>query len=60
MGRPLGDCRLRIRGADGGLLSAGHVGAVEVAGASVMAGYLGGRPRAPGDWLATGDLGLLD
>ncbi len=29
--------------------------AVKVAGASMMAGYLGQQPSTPDDWFATGD-----
>lgn len=54
LGEPIPGIELRIAA------PAGHdVGAVEIRGASLMSGYLGDPPAAPGDWFATGDLGYL-
>ncbi|MBI2897871.1 MAG: AMP-binding protein [Deltaproteobacteria bacterium] len=48
-GRPLGGVEVRI-----------VEGRVEIRGPTVMAGYLGQPPLAPGDWLDTGDTGSID
>lgn len=63
LGEPIPGIELRIAA------PAGHdvardfpgrdVGAIEIRGASLMSGYLGDPPAAPGDWFATGDLGYL-
>jgi O-succinylbenzoic acid--CoA ligase len=38
----------------------GTAGRVQIRGAAVSPGYLHDRPRAPGTWFTTGDLGRLD
>ena len=63
VGRPVPGTEIRIVDEDGGEVTAGQVGRVEVRGPSVMDGYLG-RPdltaKALRDgWLDTGDLGFL-
>ncbi|MEZ0341212.1 long-chain-fatty acid--ACP ligase MbtM [Mycobacterium sp. pV006] len=35
------------------------IGEIEIRGTSMMSGYLGQAPLAPGDWFRTGDLGYL-
>jgi long-chain acyl-CoA synthetase len=56
--------RVRVVGADDGVLSAGETGEVAVAGPTVMAGYLDQPDQTAetlrGGWLHTGDLGRID
>jgi fatty-acyl-CoA synthase len=58
-GRPLPELEVEVRGPDGRPVPPGRTGAVWVRGASVVRGYHGAPPRAPGEWLETGDLGAL-
>lgn len=64
-GMPLPLTEVAIWGDDGRELGVGLVGEVVVRGPQVMAGYWQ-RPRdtesalAPGNWLRTGDMGLMD
>jgi long-chain acyl-CoA synthetase len=51
VGRPIEGMEIRI---DGGR------GEVEVRGRSLMRGYRGEEPLAPGDWFRSGDIGYLD
>ncbi|OAN40692.1 long-chain-fatty acid--ACP ligase MbtM [Mycolicibacterium iranicum] len=37
----------------------GEIGEIEIRGTSMMTGYLGQEPLAPGEWFRTGDLGYL-
>jgi acyl-CoA synthetase (AMP-forming)/AMP-acid ligase II len=57
-GRPLNGAQIRVVGAEGAELPDGHVGEIEVSGASLMNGYLGGASPVDG-WIQTGDLGFL-
>lgn len=52
---------LRVTKPDGSPVGEGEVGALEVSGSSVMAGYLtpDGLDAPPGGWHDTGDLGLV-
>ena len=50
VGRPLDGFEVRISGE----------GRIEVRGAAVSSGYLGEKPREPGSWFTTGDLGEID
>ena len=45
---------------NGGEVAAGTAGGVQIRGAAVSPGYLHDRPRSPGTWFTTGDLGRLD
>jgi long-chain acyl-CoA synthetase len=60
---PGGESRIRDL-ATGALLAPGHVGAIEVRGPQLMAGYADAPPGTtspdPAGWLATGDAGRLD
>ena len=63
-GTPLPDHHLRIVGDDGRVLPERHVGEIQLAGPSVMAGYHN-EPALTAEtirdgWLRTGDLGYLD
>jgi acyl-CoA synthetase (AMP-forming)/AMP-acid ligase II len=41
-------------------VATGTTGRVQIRGAAVSPGYIHDRPRSPGSWFATGDLGRLD
>lgn len=59
-GRPLDGVEVRTVGDDGSPRPAGVEGRIEVRGPIVTPGYLGGPERAPGEWLRTGDMGVVD
>lgn len=63
VGKPVLDTRVRVVARDGSALPEGRVGEIQIAGPSVMSGYLHRDPREAVDaagWLATGDLGFVD
>lgn len=57
---PVPGMELRIVDVNGGEVAAGTAGGVQIRGAAVSPGYLHDRPRSPGTWFTTGDLGRLD
>jgi O-succinylbenzoic acid--CoA ligase len=59
VGRPLDGLELRIVGG-GAEVEAGVSGRIEVRGPVVSPGMLDGLQREAGDWLCTGDIGVLD
>jgi acyl-CoA synthetase (AMP-forming)/AMP-acid ligase II/acyl carrier protein len=64
VGRPIGDCKVRIAGDGERELSAGTVGRILISGRNVTAGFYraGGVDRegfTTGGWLDTGDLGFM-
>ena len=64
VGRALPPYRVGVRDEEGRDLPPGQVGALWVAGPTLLLGYLGDGPERPadrrGEWLATGDRALLD
>ncbi|BBZ52542.1 long-chain-fatty acid--ACP ligase MbtM [Mycobacterium heidelbergense] len=56
LGHPLPGTEIRISTSDD---ARSEVGEIEIRGASMMDGYLGGQPVDRGDWFPTGDLGFL-
>lgn len=62
VGRVAPGVEVMIVDADGNRLTAGEVGEITARATSAMSGYLDGegRPSAPGTWLHTGDLGVID
>ncbi|CAK0772865.1 hypothetical protein CCP4SC76_5620003 [Gammaproteobacteria bacterium] len=58
-GYPLDELKMRIVDANGTVLGEDRQGHIQVRGPSVIEGYWGEPPRAPDDWLDTGDLGFL-
>jgi malonyl-CoA/methylmalonyl-CoA synthetase len=67
VGKALPGIALRVAGADSGLVTsaAGEVGALEVMGPNVFAGYWGDAEKTRGEftadgWFKTGDLGHID
>lgn len=58
-GPVLPDMELRIVNNGGVDVEAGEQGQIHVRGPSVMNGYLGLEPSAPGAWFDTGDLGFV-
>ena len=60
-GQPIEGLSLRVNMPDGHEAAEGEVGALEVSGSSVMAGYLraDGIDAPPGGWHDTGDLALV-
>lgn len=65
VGPPLPGVEVRIAGTDGAILPQDEVGAVEVRGPNVFAGYwqMPGKTAAEfrdGGWFVTGDMGLID
>ncbi len=64
VGRPVGNCELRIADVDGATVTPGHEGEILVRGPIVMLGYWG-QPEASESsrlegWHRTGDLGVMD
>ena len=64
VGRPVGNCELRIADAEGATVAPGHEGEILVRGRIVMSGYWG-QPEATeasrlDGWHRTGDLGVMD
>ena len=64
VGRPVGNCELRITDEEGTTLAPGHQGEILVRGPIVMLGYWG-QPEATAasrldGWHRTGDLGIMD
>ena len=64
LGRALPGTEIRIVDAAGTTLAERHLGRIQIRGENVSAGYCRGQdapagPRAPEDWLDTGDLGLF-
>lgn len=60
VGLPLPGIHVRIVGPDGDPLPSGATGRVQVFSPTLMIGYVGERPRTPGDPITTTDLGYLD
>ncbi|MGK9127597.1 non-ribosomal peptide synthetase [Olivibacter sp. SA151] len=62
-GKPIAGCFVRIVGPDQSILSANHIGKIEIKGENVTKGYLKqeelNREVFHEDWLDTGDLGFL-
>ncbi|MCV7151275.1 long-chain-fatty acid--ACP ligase MbtM [Mycolicibacterium pyrenivorans] len=60
LGAPIPGMELRIVPTDHAERSGGpEIGEVEIRGTSMMSGYVGQPPTAPGEWFRTGDLGYL-
>ncbi|GJF16669.1 long-chain-fatty-acid--ACP ligase [Mycolicibacterium cyprinidarum] len=62
LGTPIPGMELRITPTEQGACSLperAEIGEVEIRGTSMMSGYLGQAPLAPGEWFPTGDLGYL-
>ena len=63
-GRASPGTELRVVGADGGVLPAGHEGELQIRGASVFPGYYNNdaanAAAFDGDWFRTGDLARID
>lgn len=65
VGRPIPGVRMRVVDDGGRLLREGQVGQLELAGATVFAGYFGSAQKledtfTPDGWFRTGDLARLD
>ncbi|MGE2728268.1 long-chain-fatty acid--ACP ligase MbtM [Mycolicibacterium vaccae] len=58
LGEPVPGMEVRIAPRGGGA-DEREVGEIEIRGTSMMSGYLGQDPLAPGEWFRTGDLGYL-
>jgi O-succinylbenzoic acid--CoA ligase len=58
--RPVPGMELRIVDEAAGEVATGTTGRVQIRGPAVSPGYLHDRPRTPGSWFSTGDLGRLD
>nr|ABP46880.1 AMP-dependent synthetase and ligase [Mycolicibacterium gilvum PYR-GCK] len=59
LGEPIPGMELRIAPSEGRRSGEREIGEVEIRGTSMMSGYLGEEPLAPGQWFPTGDLGYL-
>ncbi|MGE0220075.1 long-chain-fatty acid--ACP ligase MbtM [Mycolicibacterium sp.] len=60
LGAPIPGMEIRIAPAPQADVSGDReIGEVEIRGTSMMTGYLGQQPLAPGEWFGTGDLGYL-
>ncbi len=59
-GWPLQGFEIRLTALDGTEVLPGSAGRIEVRGPALSPGYLDGPTRRPGEWLRTGDLGVLD
>jgi O-succinylbenzoic acid--CoA ligase len=57
---PVPGMEVRIVDEESQEVLAGTSGRVQIRGAAVSPGYLHNRPRSPGTWLTTGDLGRFD
>lgn len=57
---PVPGMEVRIVDEGGQPLATGTAGRIQIRGAAVSPGYLHDRPRSPGTWFTTGDLGRLD
>lgn len=57
LGQPIPGMEVRITPSD--RTGNGEIGEIEIRGTSMMSGYLGQEPLAPGEWFRTGDLGYL-
>ena len=57
---PVPGMELRIVDQDSKEVPTGSSGRVQIRGSAVSPGYLHERPRSPGTWFTTGDLGRLD
>lgn len=57
--RPVPGMELRIVDDAAAVVATGTTGRVQIRGAAVSPGYLHDRPRSPGSWFTTGDLGRL-
>ncbi len=57
---PVPGMEVRIVNPAGHAVGAGTAGRIEIRGGAVSPGYLHEKPRSPGSWFPTGDLGRLD